>query len=404
MRKFQNNIYDIIICGGGMTGAAMALCMANLKMKVAVIETSQPSKFLKDQPFDLRVSAVSPQTVTLLNSLGAWENILKMRCCPYRELRVWEKDGFGDVTFNANQIDRAELGFIAENRVIQLALWKQIKTKEYIDVYCPNVCERFEYRANAIYVDLNDGTRISGNLLIGADGAKSVVRTAFSIGSSQHKYNQSCLVASVRAETTKKDITWQRFLKTGPQAFLPLSKSHGSIVWYHNPNKINELVQLSNNDLASKIIKEFPRELGKIKVMEKASFPLHKSHASKYVKPKLALVGDAAHTINPLAGQGVNLGFQDVACLTEIIKAAQENGSDWSSQEVLMGYQTRRRFFNSIMMHSMDIFYYGFSNNFGPLKFARNSILSLARLPAISEPIIRYAAGLDVGRSLGFPK
>ena len=398
MKNHKTDIYDVIICGGGMTGAAMALCIANLKMTVALIETSQPSKFLKDQKFDLRVSAVSPQTVALLNSLGAWENILKMRCCPYRELRVWEKDGFGDITFDANQINRTELGFIAENRVIQLALWRQIETKNCIDVYCPNVCERFECRANTISVNLNDGTRISGNLLIGADGAKSAVRTAFSIGSSQHKYNQSCLVASVRAETTKKDITWQRFLKTGPQAFLPLSKSHGSIVWYHNPNKINELVQLSNNDLASKIMREFPKELGEIKVTEKANFPLHRRHASKYIKSKLALVGDAAHTINPLAGQGVNLGFQDVACLTEIIKAAQENGLDWSSQEVLTGYQTRRRLFNTIMMHSMDIFYYGFSNNFGPLKFARNSLLSLAKLPAISEPIIRYAAGLDVDR------
>ena len=381
-----------------MIGAATALCMANLGLEVALVETSQPSKFSENQFFDLRVSAISPQTVALLEFLGAWESIKQMRCCPYRALRVWEKDGFGDVTFNAKQIDRNELGFIAENRVIQLALWEQMESRENIDVYCPSVCERLEYRDDAIFAELEYGKSLSATLLIGADGANSVVRTTFGIRSSKHKYNQSCLVASVRAPTAKKDITWQRFLKTGPQAFLPLSKSHGSIVWYHNPNKVNELAQLKNKNLALEIMREFPTELGEIEVIEKASFPLNKSHASRYVKPKVALVGDAAHTINPLAGQGVNLGFQDVACLTEIIMAAKENGLDWSSQEILMEYQTRRRLANTIMMRSMDIFYYGFSNNFGPLKLVRNSILSIARLPGLSEPIIRYAAGLGIRR------
>ena len=395
MTEKKLTTHDIIICGGSMIGAATALQLASYGIRVALIESASVKKFSPSQPFDLRVSALSPQTISLLNSIGAWEYVLRKRCYPYRRLRVWEKSGFGDVTFEAHQINREELGFIVENRIIRIALWERISETAIIDVYCPANFNKFAYLNNLIKVTLDDGNQLSAKLLIGADGANSAVREASQIKTSRYDYHQSCLVASVRAPSATKDITWQRFLKSGPQAFLPISPLDASLVWYHKSEFIRDLAKQDNAKLAKKIMHAFPKELGEIEVLSKGNFPLYKQHAYSYVSRGVALIGDAAHTINPLAGQGVNLGFQDSACLSQGIKMAMSQGQDWWSEEVLNRYQRQRRVINSIMLHAMDAFYYGFSNDFGPLKFARNSLLSFAKFPFLSQVIIRYASGMS---------
>ena len=404
MARRRKKFYDVIICGGGMTGAAMALCLANLKLNVALLESSLPQPFSKKQRFDLRVSALSAQTVLLLKTLDVWEDILEMRCHAYRRLRVWENPRYGDAIFNAENIEQLQLGFIAENRVVQLALWKKIKTKERISTYCSTTWRQLKYCGDKILVDLQNGEQIAGDLIIGADGAQSGVRREFKIPSSFYKYGQSCLVASVRANEAEKDITWQRFSKTGPQAFLPLSKDYASIVWYHQTEQINKLVQLGERDLALKIMASFPNELGAVEVIQKGCFPLHKSHASNYIKPRLALIGDSAHTINPLAGQGANLGFQDVICLNNVINMALINGEDWSSQEVLKRYEIKRKIFNSIMMNAIDIIYHGFRNDVIPIRFIRNKIMSFANFPMINNLVMRYATGLGMELPVNFER
>ena len=400
----KRKIYDVIICGGGMTGAAMALCLANLKLNVALLETALPQPFSKKQRFDLRVSALSAQTVLLLKTLDVWEDILKTRCHPYQRLRVWENPKLGDVIFNADNIDEPQIGFIAENRIVKLALWKKIKTKEQINTYCSTTWKQLKCFGDKVSVDLQNGDQIVGDLLIGADGAQSGVRKEFQIPSSFYKYGQSCLVASVRAKEAEKDITWQRFSKTGPQAFLPLSKDYASIVWYHRTEQINNLVQLDERDLALKIMESFPNELGAVEVIQKGCFPLHKSHASNYIKPRLALIGDSAHTINPLAGQGANLGFQDVICLNNVINTALINGEDWSSTSVLKRYEIKRKIFNSIMLNAIDIIYHGFSNDVVPIRFIRNKIMSFANVPMINNLIMRYATGLGMELPVNFER
>ena len=400
----KRKIYDVIICGGGMTGAAMALCLANLKLNVALLETALPQPFSKKQRFDLRVSALSAQTVLLLKTLDVWEEILEMRCHAYRRLRVWENPRYGDAIFNAENIEQSQLGFIAENRIVQLALWKKIKTKEQISTYCSTTWRQLKYSGDKILVDLQNGEQIAGDLIIGADGAQSSVRREFQIPSSFYKYGQSCLVASVRANEAEKDITWQRFSKTGPQAFLPLSKDYASIVWYNQTEQINKLVQFNERDLALKIMESFPKELGAVEVIQKGCFPLHKSHASNYIKPRLALIGDSAHTINPLAGQGANLGFQDVICLNNVINTALINGEDWSSQAVLKRYEIKRKIFNSIMMNAIDIIYHSFSNDVMPIRFIRNKIMSFANFPIINNSIMRYATGLGMELPINFER
>ena len=229
---------------------------------------------------------------------------------------------------------------------------------------------------------------------MGADGAQSKVREAFGVGVNRGQYQQACLVASVNTQLGQQDITWQRFVNTGPQAFLPLLGQHGSVVWYHQADRARALCHLSNEDLATEIMVQFPPQLGQIEVTAKASFGLQKQHAQSYCAEGMVLIGDAAHVINPLAGQGVNLGFQDVASLVNVLTLAQGKAENWSAKTVLNRYQKQRKLANSLMLHSMDAFHHGFSNTDVKAKWLRNLALSSARIPFIKKQVIRYAMGI----------
>ncbi|MDE0841465.1 MAG: FAD-dependent monooxygenase [Porticoccaceae bacterium] len=387
--------YDVIICGGGMTGLAMAAQLAALDLKIAVLESRRPTAFCVLDNFDLRVSAISPQTIALLETLGVWPRVEAMRSCPYRRLRVWEMRDFGDVTFDAAHLGCEELGFVVENRLLQLALWETVEALPQVDIHCPVVCSKFQRVADTVEVLSEDNRYFSGRLLIGADGANSAVREAFGIGVRGSQYRQSCLVASVATELEQQDITWQRFTSSGPQAFLPLPGRHASLVWYHREDQVKALQALEHNELAERIMAAFPTELGAVEVKASGSFPLYKQHANSYIQQNLALIGDAAHSINPLAGQGVNLGFQDSTNLAEVIKSRVSSDRDWWSRVALRPYQSQRSLVNGLMMHAMDGFYYGFSNDITPLMWARNGVLAAARSPLISRRVMRYAMGLD---------
>jgi 2-octaprenyl-3-methyl-6-methoxy-1,4-benzoquinol hydroxylase len=231
-------------------------------------------------------------------------------------------------------------------------------------------------------------------LVVGADGAQSKVRQGFGVGVNRGQYQQACLVASVNTQLGQQDITWQRFVNTGPQAFLPLLGQHGSVVWYHQADQARALSNLTQEDLADEIMAQFPAQLGKIEVTAQATFGLQKQHAQSYCAHGMVLVGDAAHVINPLAGQGVNLGFQDVACLAKVLTDAHKNGENWSAMNVLSRYQRQRKWANSLMLHSMDAFHHGFSQTNTNTKWLRNLALASANLPVIKKRVVRYAMGM----------
>ena len=208
------------------------------------------------------------------------------------------------------------------------------------------------------------------------------------------QYDQSCLVANASVVNNSQNITWQRFTPTGPQAYLPLDDTTGSIVWYDSAEKVQSYIDLSNEDLSKKIMCEFPREIGKVTIKDKASFPIFKRHVEKYVVDNVTLVGDSAHVINPLAGQGVNLGFQDAECLARILKAARDRTENWASSKSMIKYERERYFHNATMMNLMNVFYYGFSNDNHHLKLARNMALSLANF----EPINKIMGKIGTGK------
>ncbi len=391
MKKF-----DVVIVGGGMVGAALACGLGNSQLSVAVIEQALPDAFSAEQPHDLRVSALSLASQKIMQSVGAWDGVIQRRACPFRRMRVWETAG--DTEFNCDDIDKPELGFIVENRVIQLSLLECLGRFDNVELIAPGVIKHIRYNSavNSV-VTLQDGEVIEAGVLIAADGGNSRVRQAVGVGVTSWDYQQQAMVIYVETEYGQQDITWQRFVPSGPQAFLPLTNNFGSLVWYNSPDEIRRLKQLSGDQLVAELYKAFPDCLGEIKkVLGVASFPLKRQHAQQYVKAGLALVGDAAHMINPLAGQGVNIGLLDAAALAEVLVEASVKGENVADLNILKRYEKMRRNDNLRMMTVMDAFYRVFSNDVLPVKFLRNLGLGLAErvLPAKNK-VMRMAIGLD---------
>ena len=403
--------YDVLIVGGGMIGAAIASALGIHNFRVAVFDQRLPGQFDAESLPDIRVSALSKASEQLLRSLGAWDEMQSMRMCPYRSMAVWEKldgqkkndDGlrFNRTLFKASDAGHDELGFIVENRVTQLGLMETLKHKKTVDLFCPATIEHIDFsNADKPCIRLNNGQHFTGSLLIGADGARSRVREEAGIRMQTREYEQQCLVATVEIEGPCQDITWQVFTPTGPEALLPLpdvaGRSYASIVWYHQPESVRRLMTLSEHAFIKELKETFPRELPEIKLVhERGFFPLARRHAMNYYRSGVVLAGDAAHTINPLAGQGVNLGFQDVAWLVQTLIDARNNNEPLGREVVLSRYEKRRWKDNLLMMSTMDAFYHTFSNNSLPLKVVRNLVLTLAgkSRPAVTQ-VMKYAMGV----------
>lgn len=387
--------FDVIVVGGGMVGATLACGLGHSDLKVAVIEDRPPRPFSPEQVHDLRVSALSIASRKILATLGAWQGIALRRLCPFRRMRVWEERG--ETEFCSDDIDQPELGYIVENRIIQLALLERMQDFANITLLCPARTEWIDYRGHYSTVELDNGRRLSGHLLIAADGGQSEVRQSAGIGVAQRDYDQQALVLSVATAYEQQDITWQRFMPSGPQAFLPLPGRHASLVWYHAPEEVRRLKSLADQELLAELYRAFPDCLGGIEhILAKGSFPLKRQHAQEYVKNGVALIGDAAHMIHPLAGQGVNIGLLDAAALAQVLVTAVLNRQDIGALEVLKDYEAMRRQDNWLMMTTMDLFYRVFGQSNLPLKLFRNLGLGLAdHLIPAKLKVMRYAMGLE---------
>lgn len=391
----MNEEYDVIIVGGGMVGATVACALGDSDLKVALIEQVMPELFNAKQIHDLRVSALSIASQKILQTVGAWDAIVHMRMCPYKRMRVWETAG--DTEFNCDGIAYEALGHIVENRIIQLALLERAQHFSNVDFFCPATITKLDYNQGKGSVELDNGRILSAKVVVGADGGQSQVRQMAGIGVTSWDYQQHAMVISVETDYAQQDITWQRFVSTGPQAFLPLTGSHGSIVWYNTPEDVKHLKALPKAELLVELTETFPECLGKINaILGVASFPLKRQHAQMYVKQGIALVGDAAHMINPLAGQGVNIGLLDAAMLAEILIDGHTKGRDIANIDVLKRYERLRRYENLKMMTVMDVFYRTFSNQIPPVKFLRNLGLGLAeRIIPLKNKVMRGAMGLE---------
>ncbi|MGU5738401.1 FAD-dependent monooxygenase [Aeromonas caviae] len=382
---------DIAIVGAGMVGAATACLLAAEGLSVRVIETRLPEPYAPEQSLDLRVSAISQASVALLTRAGAWQYLQQMRLCPYRRLETWELDGFA-TRFDAVDLGLPQLGYIIENRLIQLALLKRMEDFPTIQTHTPAAVTSLRQSADDAVLTLDDGTELQARWVLACDGAESHTRRLAGIGVSRFEYRQHCMLINIDTDFAQEDITWQQFTPSGPRAFLPLPGRHGSLVWYDSPARIRALAAMSNEALAVEVRRHFPSRLGGFTVTDKGSFPLVRRHANDYHAGRVVLLGDAAHTINPLAGQGVNLGFKDVACWAGLLGKA---GAQWHELALAGRYEGRRRPDNLLMQSGMDLFYGVFSNEIGPLRLARNLALNLAdKAGPLKEMALHYALGL----------
>lgn len=396
---------DFCINGGGMVGAALALGLAQQQFKVAVIEPYLPVPFNPEDGPDLRVSAISEASVTLLKALGAWDHIAAMRVKPYTGLSVWD-DPAHRTDFTAQSIDMPQLGYFVENRLLQLGCHEALKQYENVELISGHTVQDIQL-ANTATVKLSSGKTIEAKWLVGADGANSQVRKVAGIGTTGWQYAQQAMGITIKMNSAVEPVTWQQFTSSGPKAFLPMFDNYASLVWYDSPDELKRIKSLKASQLVNEILKTFPDELTKngnsFSVIDKAIFPLTRSHANHYVKGCSILIGDAAHTINPLAGQGVNLGFKDVEAFLSVSSEFKPNGSDSSlsgndnafSHRLISNYERPRKRDNLVMMTAMDGFYTLFSNDVAPIKWIRNQLLSVAqRIEPAKKEVLKYAIGM----------
>ena len=382
---------EIIVVGGGMVGALSALLLAKQGDTLHLVEKSCFTMPLSEDDFDLRVSAFSAQSKHLLEQAGVWEDIPLNRLCAYQGLHTWEQ-GSQKLMFSSDDIGAEQLGYIAENRWIQAVLWKRLKQLNNVHFYENCEVTDIEQNEQQVTVTLSDQQVITAELLLACDGANSGVRNYLHIPVTSWDYRQHCLLINIITDCPQQTVTWQEFRETGPCAFLPLAGNNASLVWYHSPQKIKHLQSLTNQQLKQTILAEFPKLDFDFEVDAKGGFPLTRRHAKHYYQGRVVLLGDAAHTINPLAGQGVNLGFKDVQCLVELLIQC----SDLSIPEMLKRYQCQRRPANLLMQTGMDVFYKVSKSDSDLIRVLRKGFLGLAQQSGqVKNRVMRYAMGIN---------
>nr|WP_295377753.1 UbiH/UbiF family hydroxylase [Pseudoxanthomonas sp.] len=385
---------DVVIVGGGAVGAACALALADAGLQVTLVEGREPARWSAADP-DLRVYAFAPDNAALLESLGVWPAIRDARVQPYRRMCVWDAAGGGDMRFDADTLGHAQLGWILENALLVDRLWAALPAAG-VRVHCPARVQEVEQDEDGVRLKLEDGTRLDARLAIAADGADSSLRQAAGVAVSQHDYAQRGVVAYIETAQPHEDTAWQRFLPTGPLALLPFTEGRSSIVWTLPDAEAARVLALDDDAFARELTRASAARLGNARpVSPRVAFPLRRQLAQQYVSGRILLIGDAAHVVHPLAGQGVNLGLRDVAGLRALIRDAQSRRVDWSAPHRLLRWARQRRSESTAAAYAFDGINRLFSNDEMHLTLLRGPLLGLAgRVPPLANLFWRRASGL----------
>ena len=398
--------FDVVIVGAGIAGSALAAALSGAGLSLALVE-AQPAdppqlpggRSLQD--FDNRVSALTPRSRALLERLGAWDAIAGYRYCAYRHMTVWDAEGTGQVEFDRAEVDAPELGYIVENRAIVSALLERVRQAGDIHLFSPAVlksCTRLE--TGRMLLALGDGSALAADLVVAADGALSRVREMMAFRTREWDYGHRAVVATVAVEKPHEATAWQRFLPSGPLALLPLPGSDTehvcSIVWSLREDLVDGVLVLDDPGFCAELGRASERRLGSVLGSSRRfAFPLRQRHAIDYVQPGVALVGDAAHTIHPLAGQGINLGLRDVDVLAREVLAGHHLGVSPGQLALLRRYQRQRKGENLLMMSAMDGFKRLFEQQSPPLRWLRNTgMRAVDQLLPLKRRLMRHAMGL----------
>lgn len=394
---------DLIIVGAGMVGSALALALQHSGLQILLLDGGPLSvkPFDQSAAFEPRVSALSAASQRILERLGAWDGIAARRTSPYGEMQVWDGSGTGQVHFSAASVHAEVLGHIVENRVVQDGLLDALYEAD-LGLLPGARLEQLRRSGDDWLLTLTDGRELRAPLVIAADGANSAVRRLAGCATREWDYLHHAIVTSVRCSKPHQQTAWQRFTDDGPLAFLPLAKADDaehwcSIVWSTTPAEAERLMALDDVAFCHELGKAFEWRLGDVLESDpRHCIPLRQRHAKRYVEPGLALIGDAAHTIHPLAGQGVNLGFLDAAVLAEVLMHALERGENLADIKVLGRFERRRMPHNLAMMAAMEGFERLFQADPLPLRWLRNSGLNLVDGANEAKALfVRQALGLS---------
>ena len=385
---------DVAVAGGGVVGAACALALARAGLDVALVEARPVPRWLAEQP-DLRVYALAPDNAALLDALGVWPQVVRARAQPYRKMRVWDAGGGDELAFDAATLARDELGWIVENGLLVDRLWAALVAAG-VQVHCPARVQGMEQDEAGVRLQLDDGTRLEARVAVAADGGASELRRLAGLDVDAHDYGQRGVVAFIETADPHQETAWQRFLPTGPLALLPFTQGRSSIVWTLPEAEAQRVLALDDAAFALELTDASAARLGRAQpVSARAAFPLRRQLVRQQVAGRVLVLGDAAHVVHPLAGQGVNLGLRDVAALRAEVESAQARRVDWASAHRLQRWARRRRSDNTVSAYAFEGINRLFSNADPLAVLARGPLLGLAgKLPPLTRALWRHAAGV----------
>ena len=399
----MNQQFDLIIIGGGLVGASLACALKDAPISIALVEAQVAPAInthaVSLDDADLRVSALNRASESFLTGLGVWQTLPANRLSAYDKMRVWDGEGTGHIQFSANELAETHLGHIVENSVTNAGLMALLLQQTNVQVFNPVKVESIETLTDdsAEYLlQLDSGQLLKTPMIVAADGARSWVRQWAQFETREWDYQHHALVCTIDVDKSHENCAWQRFTEDGVLAFLPLSQTNlCSIVWSCPEERANELLGLSDSEFLAQLSRTFEYKLGQVSACgQRVAIPLRQRHAKQYVKNGIVLVGDAAHSIHPLAGQGVNLGFMDAYVLADEIKQGLARGLAASHPQVLARFERRRMPENLSMMVAMESFKRLFAVKAPALRWLRNWGMSkLNRVDFIKNHIVQMAMG-----------
>lgn len=392
--------FDIVIVGAGIVGLTLACYLRDQGLKIALIDNKDTlcTDRTEDITCSLRVLALTLASHHALKQLNVWQRLDPKAYTPFVGMQVWESQQTANLFFDSADTGTACLGYIVKNSHLELALYAQAKTDQELTWFAPDSLVKLKIDKKKTLLTLDSGIELSTRLVVGADGARSRVRELADMQIKTTDYAQSALIATVKTELANKQIARQIFLADGPLAFLPLKDPHHcSIVWSNTPEAVKRLISLDDESFCQELTNAFEQRLGKVvSTSPRLSYPLQVQEAEHYVISGVALIGDAAHTIHPLAGQGANLGIADAQCLVKVILEAKQKHRSISAFHTLRRYERERRFYNRIMMGSVDGIKHLFASSHPLIQRTRQFGLGMINnVSGLKNIIVRYAMGGD---------